>query len=119
MSQTIENVAKQRSERRIAVRLPLRVRGRDARGFSFEEDTASENLCRGGAAFRTRFDVAIGSNLQIRIPPQNVARRVDSEFETQGRVVHVTEPLTNGERVVGVQFTGPRFQRVFRPESAV
>jgi hypothetical protein len=32
--------------------------------------------------------------------------------------VHVTEPLTNGERVVGVQFTGPRFQRVFRPESA-
>ena len=120
MSQTIENAAKQRSERRIAVRLPLRVRGCDARGFSFEEDTASENLCRGGAAFRTRFDVAIGSNLQIRIPSQNyAARRIDSEFETQGRVVHVTEPLTNGERVVGVQFTGPRFQRVFRPESAV
>jgi hypothetical protein len=119
MSQTIENGAKQRSERRIAVRLPLHVRGCDARGFSFEEDTASENLCRGGAAFRTRFDVAIGSNLQIRIPSQNVARRIDSEFETQGRVVHVTEPLTNGERVVGVQFTGPRFQRVFRPESAV
>ena len=118
MSQTIENAAKQRSERRIAVRLPLRVRGCDARGFSFEEDTASENLCRGGAAFRTRFDVAIGSNLQIRIPSQNyAARRTDSEFETQGRVVHVTEPLTNGERVVGVQFTGPRFQRVFRPES--
>lgn len=117
MSQTIENAAKQRSERRIAVRLPLRVRGCDARGFSFEEDTASENLCRGGAAFRTRFDVAIGSNLQIRIPA-HAARRSDSEFETQGRVVHVTEPFTNGERVVGVQFTGPRFQRVFRPESA-
>jgi len=58
-------------------------------------------------------------NLQIRIPSQNVARRIDPEFETQGRVVHVTEPLTNGERVVGVQFTGPRFQRVFRPESAI
>jgi len=99
--------------------LPLRIRGCDARGFSFEEDTASENLCRGGAAFRTRFDVAIGSNLQIRIPSQNhVARHSDTEFETQGRVVHVTEPLTNGERVVGVQFTGPRFPRVFRPESA-
>lgn len=119
MSQSIEKAAKQRSERRISVRLPLRVRGRDARGFSFEEDTSSENLCRGGAAFRTRFDVAIGSNLQIRIPSQNqVARRGESEFETQGRVVHVTEPLTSGERVVGVQFTGPRFQRVFRPESA-
>ncbi len=119
MSQSIESAARQRSERRISVRLPLRVRGRDARGFSFEEDTSSENLCRGGAAFRTRFDVAIGTDLQIRIPSQNhMARRAESEFETQGRVVHVTEPLTNGERVVGVQFTGRRFQRMFHPESA-
>src|SRR6267378_4225626 len=61
-------VSRQRSERRIAVRLPLKVRGRDARGFPFEEDTASENLCRNGAAFVTRFDVAIGSDLEIHIP---------------------------------------------------
>jgi hypothetical protein len=26
--------------------------------------------------------------------------------------------MTDGEKVVGVRFTGPRFQRVFRPESA-
>src|SRR5882672_768439 len=57
-------VSRQRSERRIAVRLPLKVRGRDARGFAFEEDTASENLCRNGAAFVTRFDVVIGSDLE-------------------------------------------------------
>jgi hypothetical protein len=119
VSQRIKNDAKQRSERRISVRLPLRVRGRDVRGFSFEEDTSSENLCRGGAAFRTRFDVAIGSNLQIRIPSQNrIARRIESEFETQGRVVHVTESHSNGDRLVGVQFTGPRFPRVFRSESS-
>src|SRR5947207_9173544 len=61
-------VSKQRSERRISVRLPLKVRGRDAHGFAFEEDTSSENLCRNGAAFVTRFDVAIGSDLEIRIP---------------------------------------------------
>src|SRR2546430_1926264 len=60
-------VSKQRSERRISVRLPLKVRGRDAHGFPFEEDTSSENLCRNGAAFVTRFDVAIGSGLEIRI----------------------------------------------------
>src|SRR2546430_5359391 len=60
-------VSKQRSERRISVRLPLKVRGRDAHGFAFEEDTSSENLCRNGAAFVTRFDVAIGSDLEIRI----------------------------------------------------
>ena len=118
MSPTSNTVAK-RSERRIAVRLPLQVRGRDSRGISFEEDTASENLCRSGAAFRTRFDVAIGSNLEIRIPTQGyAARRSEADFETQGRVVHVSESLTDGERVVGVQFTGPRFQRVFRSESA-
>src|SRR5712691_5845215 len=61
-------VSQQRSERRIAVRLPLRVRGRDRRGVLFEEETSSENLCRNGAAFHTRFDVAIGSDLEIRIP---------------------------------------------------
>jgi PilZ domain-containing protein len=119
MSPTIERPVRQRSERRISVRLPLRVRGKDARGFAFEEDTASENLCRSGAAFRTRFDVAIGSNLEIRIPLQSAAaRREENDFETQGRVVHVSPSQPDGERVVGVQFVGPRFQRMFRPESA-
>ena len=120
MSQTTERIAHQRSERRIAVRLPLQVRGRDSRGFTFEEDTASENLCRSGAAFRTRFDLAIGSNLEIRIPLNHSAsRRNDADFETQGRVVHISQPLTDGEKVVGVQFVGPRFQRMFRPESSL
>ncbi len=118
MSPVSESIARKRSERRIAVRLPLRVRGRDARGFSFEEDTASENLCRSGAAFRTRFDVAIGSNLEIRIPVQGHApRRAEQDFETQGKVVHIGESQPDGEKVIGVQFVGPRFQRVFRSES--
>ena len=113
------SVSKQRSERRISVRLPLKVRGRDARGVSFEEDTASENLCRNGAAFVTRFDVAIGSDLEIRIPFSRYAsRRMEKDFATSGRVVHVAETQHPGEHVIGVQFTGPRFQRVFRSESA-
>lgn len=112
------SVSKQRSERRISVRLPLNVRGRDARGVSFEEETSSENLCRNGAAFVTRFDVAIGSDLEIRIPFSRYAsRRTEKDFATSGRVVHVVESQP-GERLIGVQFTGPRFQRVFRSESA-
>jgi len=115
-----ETATKQRSERRIAVRLPLKVRGRDSRGIAFEEDTSSENLCRSGAAFVTRFDVGIGSDLEIRIPFSNyAARRAEADFATQGRVVHVADSSTRGERLVGVQFTGPHFQRVFRPENAV
>lgn len=113
-----QTATRQRSERRIAVRLPLKVRGRDSRGVAFEEETSSENLCRSGAAFMTRFDVAIGSDLEIRIPLSHYAsRRSEADFSTSGRVVHVVD-APQGERLVGVQFTGPRFQRVFRPENA-
>lgn len=118
MTQIDENLVRKRSERRISVRLPLKVRGRDARGLSFEEETASENLCRGGAAFRTRFDVAIGSNLEILIPAKvSALRRAEQDFTTQGKVVHVSDDLLSGEKVVGVQFVGPRFQRMFRSEA--
>jgi hypothetical protein len=115
----------------------MRVRGRDSRGVTFEEETSSENLCRSGAAFLTRFDVALGSNLEIHIPLSYyashrgdrfaaggnanrfaAARDKDSDFATQGRVVHVADAPSLGEKIVGVQFTGPRFQRVFRSESA-
>jgi hypothetical protein len=97
----------------------LRVRGRDTRGFAFEEDTASENLCRSGAAFCSRFELAIGSNLEIRIPMQAYpSRRYENDFETQGRVVHVSDSRADGEKLVGVHFVGPRFQKVFRSESA-
>src|SRR6266568_2508232 len=113
------SVSRQRSERRISVRLPMRVRGCDSRGVPFEEETSSENLCRSGAAFVTRFDVAIGSDLEIRIPPSYYAsRRGETDFATQGRVVHVGDRHSQGEKLVGVQFIGPRFQRVFRSESA-
>lgn len=112
-------VSKQRSERRISVRLPLRVRGRDTRGVVFEEETSSENLGRNGAAFLSHFDLAVGSDLEIRIPFSHYAsRRLEADFATQGRVVHVSSTDAEGERLVGVQFTGPRFQRVFRSESA-
>jgi PilZ domain len=114
----LSSPSRQRSERRIAVRLPLKVRGRDRRGFNFEEDTSSENLCRSGAAFVTRFEVAIGSDLEIRIPHHYASRRPDADFATHGRVVHVAAASGPGEHVIGVHFTGPRFQRVFRSESA-
>ena len=96
----------------------MRVRGRDSRGVTFEEETSSENLCRSGAAFLTRFDVAIGSDLEIRIPFSYYAsRRHEADFATSGRVVHVKDTQAEGGKLVGVQFTGPRFQRVFRSES--
>jgi PilZ domain-containing protein len=151
MSQQLSSSSSnQRSERRIAVRLPLKVSGRDPLGNSFEEQTSSENLCRNGAAFLTRLDLPIGSDLDIRIPySQSATRRPQPDFTTQGRVVHIghhvaaaekssaaTAGATNStiaasanatadagtvktqpERLIGVQFTGPRFRRLFRSES--
>jgi hypothetical protein len=97
----------------------MQVTGRDARGVVFTEETSSQNLCRGGAAFVTRFELAVGSDLDIRIPlSQQTWKREENNFATRGRVVHVSPAAGPGERLVGVQFVGPRFQRVFRPESA-
>ena len=114
------HLSKQRTERRIAVRLPMQVTGRDSRGVVFTEETSSENLCRGGAAFVTRFDLPIGADIDIRIPTssQQAWKREDGNFATRGRVVHVSNASGPDEKLVGVQFTGPRFQRVFCSESA-
>ncbi|MGB8475275.1 MAG: PilZ domain-containing protein [Candidatus Acidiferrum sp.] len=109
-----------RMERRISVHLPLKLRRRDQHGVTNEEDTASENLCRCGAAFVTRLDVMIGSEIEIYIPSSNhTLHRRDAGFETHGKIVHVVDAPLKGEKLVGVQFTGPRFQRVFRSESTV
>ena len=100
-------------ERRITVRLPMRVRGTDRAGIHFEELTASENLCRTGAAFCTTRQLDVGADLEITIP----LPKSDSDFATRGRVVHVEPGRGQHEQIVGVEFTGPRFHRVFVPET--
>jgi hypothetical protein len=97
----------------------MQVTGRDSRGVVFTEETSSENLCRGGAAFVTRFELSVGTDIDIRIPlSQQAWKREENSFSTRGRVVHISSATGPGERIVGVQFTGPRFRRVFRSESA-
>jgi len=119
MMPTSAQVSRQRAERRISVRLPMQVTGRDSRGVVFTEETSSENLCRGGAAFVTRFEVPVGADLDIRIPRSHQRwRREDSDFATRGQVIHVAGASEPGEHLIGVRFTGPRFHKVFRSESA-
>jgi hypothetical protein len=83
----------------------------------FEEHTSSENLCRGGTAFATRYPLNLGIHLEIQIPVLPTAARGDTEFFTQGRVVHVKRGRNQYELVVGVEFTGPRFNRMFVSEA--
>jgi hypothetical protein len=106
-----------RRERRIPVKLPMLVRGTDRAGEIFEELTSSENLCRGGAAFATRYAVDLGMKIEISIPASPSAAEADAGFSTHGRIVHVKPGRNAREVIVGVEFTGPRFHRVFVSES--
>jgi len=106
-----------RRERRIDIRLPVQVRGKDAEGAEFEERTSSENLCRGGVAFVMRRKIGPGANLEIRIPLPTPAGTSDDEFSTVGRVVHIANSAAGAGLLIGVEFTGPRFRRIFQAET--
>ena len=108
-----------RRERRVPVNLPMLVRGIDRSGLSFEEQTSSVNLCRGGVAFATRYVLELGSQLEIRIPlsPTPATEEEETEFSTQGRIVHMKPGRNVHELIVGLEFTGPRFHRMFVSET--
>jgi PilZ domain len=106
-----------RRERRVPVSLPMLVRGTDRSGELFEERTSSVNLCRGGAAFATRFALELGGRLEINIPISPPPSDSEAEFSTQGRIVHLAPGADERELLVGVEFTGPRFHRMFVSES--
>ena len=108
--------AERRRERRIEIRLPIHVRGTDADGSEFEERVNSENLCRGGVAFVTRRIIGHGASLEIRIPLPAPAGTSEDEFSTIGRVVHVKSAEAEAGLLIGVEFTGPRFRRIFQSE---
>jgi len=110
--------AERRRERRIDIRLPIHVRGTDAEGAEFEERTSSENLCRGGVAFVTRRKIGHGTSLEIRIPLPAPSGTSEDEFSTIGRVVHVKSAEADAGLLIGVEFTGPRFRRIFQSEAA-
>ena len=112
-SPTIER----RRERRVPVQLPILVRGTDRAGEKFEERTLSVNLCRGGAAFATRYTVDLGGRVEIDIPVAPPTSEEDAEFSTQGRIVHLAPGRNDREKIVGVEFTGPRFHHMYVSET--
>ena len=58
------------------------------------------------------------ARLEISIPVSPPASEdSDAEFSTHGRIVHLAPGRTDRELIVGVEFTGPRFHRMFVSES--
>jgi len=114
-----KRVPERRREHRIAVRLEVRVRGTDQDGQPFEEITESRDVCRAGVAFATALPLVPGTALDIRIPLPRPGRDTETDFSTHGRIVHVRQGERERERIVGVEFLGPRFHHVFQSESSV
>lgn len=108
-----------RMDRRVAVHLPLEIRGTDGAGKPFLENTQSVNVSRRGVAFMLRRDIDRGANIEIRIPAaRTIPGKEAEDFSTVGRVVHVKNIEGAIDLLIGVEFTGRSFQRIFVSESA-
>jgi hypothetical protein len=104
-----------RRERRVQVRLPVEVRGTDRSGMHFKDHTVSEDLCRQGAAFILSRDLELGTDLEVNIPLPG-HKQDTTDFATLARVRHI-QIVARGH-IIGVQFIGSRFNRLFQSESA-
>lgn len=109
---------KDRASHRIAVSLPMLVRGRDIHGGAFEDTSHSFDVSREGASFVTRRELRVGQLVELVFPqrPPGRAAAQRPEFETTAEVRHL-HANSPGEWEVGVYFVGPRF-RTYIPESA-
>jgi hypothetical protein len=105
-----------RVHRRVAVGLPLLVRGTDATGMRFEDTAESYDVSRTGASFLTSRELRLGSEVEVVIPQVGGVRNPASDFATLARVMRVTLVNSQGLKTVGVEFLGARFRRVYVSE---
>jgi hypothetical protein len=104
-----------RKERRIQVRLPVEVSGTDRNGARFNERTSSEDVCRQGVAVALSREIDLGASLEIVILMSHRTPQ-GQDFSTQGLVRHIKKSAAGP--IVGVEFIGPHFHRVFQSEAA-
>lgn len=99
--------AKKRAASRLATRIPATVKGTDAAGKPFEEETETLNISERGACVRLRTPVAPGTTLKVRVdvgPEQHV---------TDFRVAWVGAPGTHEAGQVGLTPTARELWRAW------
>jgi hypothetical protein len=99
-----------RRECRVPVQLPMLVRGRDRNGIWFEERTFAQNLSSEGAAFTTLIPLEMGASILVSIPATQPGEP-DKDFSTKAQIVYSKSGKDAQEIIIGVKFTGSRFQR--------
>ena len=99
--------AERRRQRRVPLKLPVRVQGRDADGAGWEEMSTCEDASLGGVALLVSHPVRPGQVLHLSVPLPQRFRQYDindSSYRTYALVRHA-RPLASALRV-GVLFLG-------------
>ena len=99
--------AERRRQRRVPLKLPVRVQGRDANGADWEEMSTCEDASLGGVALLVSHPVHLGQVLQLSLPLPQRFRQYDinDSFYRTYALVRDTQPWPNALRV-GVLFVG-------------
>jgi len=96
-------------ERRVALHLPVEVRGEDVAGVPFTEHTRSVNVSGGGICFESHRKVAIGSRLQLSIElPVHLRRHFGDQDVYKARAVVCRVERASGPESARI---GARFLR--------
>jgi hypothetical protein len=101
-----EELAEQRSDRRIGKKLSVRIQGADAHGVHFDERVPSVNVSSHGLALLTPRDLSHSATLIVNIPKHGGPRAGGgrADFQAQALVAYV---LPEGDQNrVGVSFVG-------------
>jgi len=104
-------------EKRVALHMPVEVRGEDVTGARFTEHTRSVNVSGGGICFESHRQVAIGARLQLSIElPLNLRRHFGDKDVYRARAVVCRVERFEGSEAARV---GARFLREEAPEEVV
>jgi hypothetical protein len=104
-------------EKRVALHLPVEVRGEDIAGVRFTEQTRSLNVSGGGICFESHRHVAIGARLALAIElPVNLRRHFGNQDVYRARAVVCRVERLEGQAAARI---GARFLREEAPKEMV
>ena len=96
-------------EKRVALHLPVEVRGEDTAGSRFRELTRSVNVSGGGICFESHRQIAVGARLKLVIElPASLRRHFGNRDVYRARAVVCRVERFEGEETsrVGARFLG-------------